>query len=55
MDAPANAPETQTDTDPETPVGKITSHETRPGRLVFTERDNVDGWIATDAAVDLEP
>lgn len=27
--------------------------ETRPGRVVFTERDNTDAWIATDLAVDV--
>ena len=28
---------------------------TCPGRLVFIESDNTDGWIATDAAVDVTP
>ncbi len=32
----------------------VTSHETRPGRLVFTERGNCDGWIATDLVVNVE-
>ncbi len=27
---------------------------TCPDRFVFTERGNVDGWIATDSVVDLE-
>lgn len=26
-----------------------------PGRFVFIETGNTDGWIATDAAVELEP
>lgn len=30
----------------------VTAHETRPGRLVFTEAGNSDGWIATDLAVE---
>lgn len=38
----------------EEPAAVVTSHETRPGKVVFTERDNCDGWIATDLTVDLE-
>lgn len=32
----------------------VTAHTTRPDRVVFTERGNRDGWIATDHAVDCE-
>lgn len=32
----------------------ISVHETSPGRVVFTEEDNNDGWIATDHTVDVE-
>jgi len=32
----------------------VTACETRPGRVVFTESDNSDAWIATDLTVDLE-
>lgn len=32
----------------------ITAHCTSPGRTVFTESNNSDGWIATDYVVDLE-
>lgn len=32
----------------------IAQFRTRPGRYVFIERDNADGWIATDLAVDLD-
>ncbi|USZ73306.1 MULTISPECIES: hypothetical protein [Natronosalvus] len=32
----------------------VTCHETRPGKAVFTEWNNTDGWIATDLTVDLE-
>jgi hypothetical protein len=32
----------------------ISAHETSPGRVVFTEEDNNDGWIATDHTVDVE-
>jgi len=32
----------------------VTACETRPGRVVFTEEDNSDAWIATDLTVDLE-
>ena len=31
----------------------VTAHETCENRVVFTETDNTDGWIATDSAVDL--
>jgi hypothetical protein len=30
----------------------VTAHECSPDRTVFTERDNTDGWIATDTTVD---
>ncbi|MFP9191881.1 hypothetical protein [Natronosalvus vescus] len=32
----------------------VTCHEPRPGKAVFTERNNTDGWIATDLIVELE-
>ncbi|RJT06760.1 hypothetical protein [Halococcus sp. IIIV-5B] len=32
----------------------VSVHTTRPGRRVFVEAGNTDGWIATDLAVDLE-
>jgi hypothetical protein len=32
----------------------VSVHETSPGRVVFTEEDNNDGWIATDLTVDVE-
>lgn len=38
----------------EEPDVVVTACETRPGRLVFTEDDNTDAWIATDLAVDVE-
>ena len=31
----------------------VTVHRSSPDRAVFTERDNTDGWIATDHTVDL--
>lgn len=37
------------------PDDGIVRFQTRPGRFVFAERDNPDGWIATDLAVDPEP
>ena len=39
----------------EVPDSVVTSHQPSPDRFVFVERDNDDGWIATDLAVDLEP
>lgn len=51
---------TAQDSDEKQPVAEqsiaersITAHSTAPGRTVFTESDNRDGWIATDYAVDL--
>ncbi len=32
----------------------IETHRSRPGRVVFTEENNPDGWIGTDLTVDLE-
>ncbi|MFC6785536.1 hypothetical protein ACFQFH_06285 [Halobaculum halobium] len=32
----------------------VTALQTCPDRTVFSERDNVDGWISTDLTVDLE-
>ncbi|MFC3958214.1 hypothetical protein [Halovivax cerinus] len=29
----------------------VCCHETRPGRHVFTERGNTDGWISADIVV----
>ncbi|WP_254862937.1 hypothetical protein [Halovivax gelatinilyticus] len=37
------------------PEELVSCHQTRPGRFVFTERNNVDGWIATDVSVSLQP
>ena len=54
MEVPAHEQDADADEPLEEPSALVSSHETRPGRVVFTERDNVDGWIATDAAVDLE-
>lgn len=31
----------------------VTSHHTSPGRLVLTERDNCEAWIACEGAVEL--
>jgi hypothetical protein len=32
----------------------VVACETRPGRVVFTEDDNTDAWIATDLTIDVE-
>jgi hypothetical protein len=34
---------------------RVTAHESRPGRTVFTEEGNSDAWIATDLTLDAEP
>jgi hypothetical protein len=31
----------------------VTVCESRPGRVVFTEEDNSEAWIATDLTVDV--
>lgn len=31
----------------------LSAHVTVPGRTVFTEPGNADGWLATDHTVDL--
>lgn len=32
----------------------VSAHRTRPGRTVFTEQGNSDGWIASDLTVELK-
>ena len=54
MTVPARKQDSETDDEPEEPAVLVSSHETRPGKVVFTERGNTDGWIATDLSVDLE-
>ncbi|WP_408958809.1 hypothetical protein [Natrinema sp. 74] len=54
MEAPARREDRGLDEELEEPAMVVTSHETRPGKIVFTEQDNSDGWIATDLTVDLE-
>ncbi|SEV94427.1 hypothetical protein [Natrinema salifodinae] len=55
MDVPARREDPELDEELEEPAAVVTSHETRPGKIVLTERDNSDGWIATDLTVDLVP
>ena len=40
--------------EPPTPETEITTCESRPGKVVFLESGNTDGWIATDHVVDSE-
>lgn len=54
MDVPARRQDGDSTEELEEPDSIVTSHETRPGKLVFTERGNSDGWIASDVAVDVE-
>ncbi|WP_247728748.1 hypothetical protein [Halovivax limisalsi] len=53
MDATTPTDPTETNTPLESSDRTVTCHKPRPGRFVFVERDNVDGWIATDACVEL--
>lgn len=60
MDVPAGRPDATdagetADTGQGTHEPLVSCHETSPGRLVLTERHNVDGWLASDHVVDLEP
>ena len=31
----------------------VTAHRCSPDRIVFTEQENTDGWIATDLTVEI--
>lgn len=53
MDVPARRESADSDAH-EVPAAIVSAHETRPGKLVLTERGNTDGWIATNLAVTLE-
>ena len=55
MDAPARRTATRSNDEFDPDESIVTPHQTRPGKIVFTERNNCDGWIATDLAVDIEP
>lgn len=55
MDVPAREMDGSVENEPDDPASIVTSHETRPGKVVFTERDNTNGWIATDVTVELDP
>jgi hypothetical protein len=33
------------------PTAAVSTHSTDPGRTLFVEKDNADGWIATDVTV----
>jgi hypothetical protein len=39
---------------PEDDGTTVSAHETTPGKVVFTEEDNNDAWIATDFTVEIE-
>ena len=55
MDVPARSQDSDLEDPLEEPAAVVTCHETRPGKVVITERNNTDGWIATDTPVELEP
>lgn len=40
--------------DPAEPDWRVSALRASPERVVFTEQDNTDGWIATDLSVDVE-
>jgi hypothetical protein len=49
--APVSQRVTQSEPEPE--ASSISAHRSSPGRTVFTEEGNTDGWIATDFTVEL--
>lgn len=57
MDVPARRREDADATDDEIAPAEpiVSSTETRPGKIVLTERNNSDGWISSTVAVDPEP
>ena len=40
---------------PDTFESDLSAYESRPGRVVFVEQGNTDGWLATDVTVDPRP
>ena len=38
--------------EPETFESDVSIHESSPGRFVFVEEGNTDGWLATDVTVE---
>jgi hypothetical protein len=54
MSTPASSDPTPDEEPPER-HRRISAYSSRPDRTVFTESGNPDGWIATDATVDVEP
>ena len=54
MEVSRNVSEQDPELEPAVDGVRVTAHRSSPGRFVFTETDNTDGWIATDLAVSLE-
>ena len=48
-------PVSRSDGEDENDPPAVFCQESRPGRAVFTESGNPDGWIATDSTVDVDP
>jgi hypothetical protein len=38
--------------EPESEEATVRAHQSRPGRVVFTEEGNTDAWIATGLTVE---
>jgi hypothetical protein len=51
-EGPARLPDEESNTAES--AASVSAYESRPGRLVFTEEGNTEGWIAIDGAVDVE-
>jgi hypothetical protein len=41
--------------EPEPNEVSVSAHRSGPDRIVLTEEDNTDGWIASDLIVELRP
>ena len=54
MEVSRNVSKHNSELEPADEQVRVTAHRSSPGRFVFTETDNTDGWIATDLAVSLE-
>ncbi|MFP8889173.1 hypothetical protein ACLI4U_05320 [Natrialbaceae archaeon A-CW2] len=55
MDVPAQRNDPDPSADIDTDPSLVTCHETRPGKIVLTEKDNSDAWIAADVSLELRP
>ena len=53
MSSPDEHPPVALGDEHETDGAPVTAHRCSADRIVFTEQDNTDGWIATNRTVDV--